>query len=180
MINEIWKPINGYEGLYEVSNMGRIKRLATTGKRCIRKERILKVALDHRGYHKVKLSKFNIAKPFKVHRLIAFAFIDNPENKRTINHKNGIKGDNKVENLEWNTDSENMSHAYNVLGRKNSEENIKNAVAKVSRKVTCLTSGNTYISVSEAARKEKLSRRSVMLVCSGRQTSVKGVSFCYS
>jgi hypothetical protein len=107
-MEEIWKTIENYEGLYQVSNLGRVKSLprnTTRGK-------ILANRIDKKGYHYVSLSKNGKEKPYSIHRLVALSFIENPEGKITVNHKNGIKADNNLLNLEWATRSENQIHAY--------------------------------------------------------------------
>lgn len=102
---EIWKDIEGYDGFYKVSNLGRI----TTFKRypC---GRVLKQHFDKYGYLYVILTKNSIPKTIKSHRIVAKAFIPNPENKPTINHKDSNRSNNSVENLEWATFSENSIH----------------------------------------------------------------------
>lgn len=113
-MQERWLPIRGYEGLYEVSDMGRVrslKRNTTNGK-------VLKACKGHGGYVKVTLSKCNARKTFMVHRLVALAFIPIVEGKTEVNHLNGDKSDNRLENLEWATRAENEMHSFRVLGKK--------------------------------------------------------------
>lgn len=112
-MKEIWKDIKGYEGLYKISNLGKIKSLSRPrNKYQFIEEHILKTRLTHRGYELVSLSKDGKLKSFYVHRLVAQTFIENPEKKSCVNHINGIKIDNQVNNLEWCSYSENMNHAY--------------------------------------------------------------------
>lgn len=114
-MNEVWKDVAGYEGLYQVSNLGRVKNLKrkvpyAKGMRTI-PERILQNHTNKYGYVYVRLYKDAKGKNIKLHRIVAQAFIENPENKRCVNHIDGNKENNRVENLEWVTHSENMQHA---------------------------------------------------------------------
>lgn len=112
---EIWKDIYGYENLYQISNLGRIKSLShinNLGK--LRPECILGNRLSDRGYHTAVLYNNGKPKSFKVHRLVAFAFIPNPDNKPHVNHIDGVKSNNLINNLEWVTISENQKHAFNI------------------------------------------------------------------
>lgn len=105
---EIWKDIEGWEGIYQVSNLGRIKKIL--GK----KEKILSLYTTG-GYYGVSFRKPNVHKHYRVHRLIAQAFIPNPENKPFINHIDGNKKNNALSNLEWCTHQENITHAFRIL-----------------------------------------------------------------
>jgi hypothetical protein len=115
---ENWKPIIGYEELYEVSSWGRVRSLPTYvnhhyGKR-LRKSKIKTVAIYTTGYYTTNLWKDNKLRVIKVHREMAKVFIPNPENKRTVNHKDGNKLNNHISNLEWNTHKENCQHAFDT------------------------------------------------------------------
>lgn len=113
----IWKDIDGYVGRYQVSDDGVIRsvdRVGRTGR--LIKGKPLAGWPAGQGYLQVNLLGTN----HYIHRLVATAFIANPENKKTVNHKNGIKKDNRLSNLEWATSSENIAHSYSVLGRKHS------------------------------------------------------------
>ena len=103
-MQEIWKDIKGYQGLYQVSNLGRIKS--------IKRNIFLKAHTNSKGYLVVSLSKNNSLSTYRIHRLVAETFIPNLENKPQVNHINGIKSDNRIDNLEWCTNSENQKHAF--------------------------------------------------------------------
>lgn len=115
-INEIWKDIPGYEGMYECSNYGNIKSVDRNIENSLIgsfiKKGIHKSPSMRGNYLKVALSKNGVVKQISVHRIIAETFITNFNGKKCVNHKNGIKTDNRVENLEWNSYSENTNHSY--------------------------------------------------------------------
>lgn len=121
-----WKAIKGYEGLYEISNTGVVKALkkrVDSGK-CHRtwKSHIKRYGVDNNGYLRVSLSKEGINKTYKVHRLVATAFIPNPLQLPCVNHIDGNKTNNHVSNLEWCTHSENLKHAFKTGLKRNDGE----------------------------------------------------------
>lgn len=145
-IEEIWKTIEGYPN-YEISNLGRVKRLAhLASRKRVRPhgsdfplffgERILNTRKNI-GYYIVSLRDNGNRKTFKVHRLIALAFIPNPENKPFINHINSIPSDNRIENLEWCTPAENANHMVksgrSLCGDKNPNAKLTPIAIKVIR-----------------------------------------------
>lgn len=123
-MKEEWKDVIGFEGLYKVNNLGNIMRLPKTtnrevyGKIHYDSKLLSNNTLDKDGYVKTALRKNGKRHYLRVHRIVAEAFLENPENKPVVNHKNGIKNDNRVVNLEWATISENTKHGFEVLGRK--------------------------------------------------------------
>jgi len=135
-MNEIWKDIAGYEGLYQVSNLGRIKSLPRNG--TINLERFIKPRVDS-GYERVWLSKNNKTKPLKISRLVAMAFISNTYNKPEVNHIDGNKLNNCVVNLEWVTKSENIKHAfYSGLAKPTKEQKHAKANFVIATQVRML------------------------------------------
>ncbi len=137
-MQEIWKPISGYESLYAVSNFGNVKALdrflyKKNGRICHWKERVIKPSLQilPRGYkrYRVNLTWNFKSKQFKVHRLVADAFIPNPDNKPNVNHIDNNPLNNNVSNLEWCTNEENLQHSARQ-GRLNRGENNNQAKLK--------------------------------------------------
>lgn len=118
-MGEIWRHIQGYEGLYEVSNNGVVRALDRIvfdkNHKHYRKHGKIKIFLPSNGYVRVELYRNCEFKRIFVHRLVGFAFIPNPDNKPFINHKNGIRNDNRVENLKWCTHSENQKYTADVF-----------------------------------------------------------------
>lgn len=116
MSNEIWKDVLGYEGLYQVSNTGKVKSLPkswVSGNGVLKSHsgKILNTSIS-RGYYRVPLNKDGVKKLFTVHRLVAMAFTLNAENLETVNHKDGNKLNNNVDNLEWMSSGDNTRHAH--------------------------------------------------------------------
>lgn len=109
-MEEIWADIEDYVGSYQVSNLGNIRSLPRNG----RKMKVLKLRVSSNGYFLVNLYSEGKGKTWQVHRLVAKAFVENPENKAQVNHINGNKLDNRQDNLEWNSPKENMQHATNT------------------------------------------------------------------
>ena len=116
MDNEVWKDVKGYEGYYQVSNLGNVRSLdriilCKNGSERFTVGKSLKPQMDYQGYLRVGLNFCGKFKTHRVHRLVALNFLDEKENKDQVNHVNGVKNDNRVTNLEWVTGSENIKHA---------------------------------------------------------------------
>lgn len=149
MVEEIWKDVVGYEDLYQVSNMGNVKRKIS--RRCLI-ERIIAPTKSH-GYMRLGLCRNNKVKMHNVHRLVAMAFIPNPECKPFVNHMDGNKKNNSIDNLEWVTAQENTRHAYNVLNRQvSSNVCVCGAMHPASKPIEQLDLQNNLIREWENAR----------------------------
>lgn len=171
---EEWRPITGYEGLYEVSSFGRILSVQKISKHprggfMKRRARILKQSYDKDKYLQVLLCKDGVAKGGRMHRLVAIAFIPNPLNKPIPNHLKGIKWDNRVHQLEWATDSENAIHSYKTGLQVSTLKGKTGKECRFSKKVNQYTvTGdlvNTHDGVREAQRQTGIHRCSIMQVC---------------
>lgn len=148
LMKEEWKDITAYQGKYfgkyQVSNLGNVKSLGWTATRKYRKNRedkVLKLFTNQNGYHSASLCADNKKKSLTIHRVVALTWIPNPLNLPCVNHINGIKTDNRVENLEWCTRSENAIHSVVVLGKRPvqkcqlSTDQIKEIKLKIINKV---------------------------------------------
>jgi hypothetical protein len=122
---EFWRDVMGYEGLYQISNLGRLRSLSRHGSRT---EQILKRRIKHHGYDWARLSQNGIAKEFAVHRLVAIAFLDNPLDLPEVNHKDENKLNNRVNNLEWCTRIYNMN--YGTARKRMADKNSKAVIQK--------------------------------------------------
>ena len=176
---EEWKDIPNYEGLYQVSNLGRVKSLNYLH---TSKEQVLKTGKDRHGYLQVNLYKNGKMKTFKVHRLVAIAFVFNPLNKPYINHIDCDPKNNNADNLEWVTQKENIQYAAK-LGRLKSAENSKKSIKKRSKSliaINLITGEETYFdSQHEASRQLKLSVVCINHVLKGRHKKTGNYIFKY-
>ncbi len=155
---EIWKEINGYED-YLISNIGNV-----ISKKKI-KHLLLTKCKDNYGYYVVALFSNNKRKTLKVHRLVALNFIDNPYDKETVNHINGIKTDNRVENLEWCTSAENTYHA-----NKTGLTNIKG-----ENHIKSVTNEKTVVKLRERYKNSNLNYRQIGEEFSLNQSTVRDI-----
>ena len=192
-MEEIWKDIKGYEGYYQVSNLGRVKSLSRKQRnwRCefVTKEKILNPYYDTHGYRVVSLRKNNTNKKISVHRLVGKAFIPNTENKPEINHIDGNKENNVVTNLEWVTYSENLIHAWRTGLTKNTEkrkqralknlEIIRSKPSKKRKKVYCYETNKTYSCLDEAHKDTTVAKIDISRVARGIRKQAKGFHFEY-
>ena len=179
-MEEIWRDVKGYEGLYQVSNLGRVKSL---GNSKTRKERILKNAKNTTGYLQVNLCKEAKAKATKIHRLVAQAFIGDIPKGMVINHINGIKTDNRVENLEICTCSHNIKEAFRLGLEKPPFLGKFGEANKTARKITQLDlQGNVinhFYGTLEAERETKVNAIGIWFCLKGKRKTAGGYRWEY-
>lgn len=169
-MQEIWKDIKGYEKRYQISNLGRVKSLkhySGVHNKYNDRVRIKKQQRENSGYFVVGLNKNKSQKIYKVHRLVAEAFIPNPDNKPQVNHINGIKTDNRACNLEWNTRSENMQHA--------SKNNLlKPAKTRIIQYSKAMKEIRLWDSMMDIEKNLKIKHNNISLVCNGFRKTAGG------
>lgn len=181
-MQEIWKDIKNYEGLYKISNFGNVKSLPR--KRTIKNERLLNYTINNKGYKVITLCKNSKPKMFLIHRLVAMAFIPNLNNKPFVNHKDSNPLNNCASNLEWCTQKENLKYSWdygnNYKYRKNIEENTKirierykNNIERCSKKVFQYTLSGKYLmeynSITEASQKNNINLKHISNCCNGKR-----------
>lgn len=175
---EIWKPIPiaDYVNLYEVSNMGYVRRIAKSkGTHFLR---ILNLGKHNKGYWTVNLTKYRRPKRYLVHRLVAITFIPNPNNLPTVNHKDGNRKNNHVSNLEWMSYSDNHNHVYQFLGRVGTAKGKFGRFNKGSKAVLQLSLDGhiikKFFGISEAAKETNGDASDISKVCRGKRPSSNG------
>lgn len=178
---EEWRNIKDYEGFYQVSNLGRVRSLDRVINNRFFKGQIRKPKLDRYGYLVVNLSMNKKAKFYTIHRLVAKAFLESPNNFPEVNHKNEIKTDNRVENLEWCTTQYNSS--YGSRAEKIIETRNKKELKKAEKPVIMMTLEgkqiNEYKSMSEASRQNNISIGNLWSVLNGRLNHTGGYCWKY-
>jgi hypothetical protein len=167
-MEEIFKDVKGYEGLYQVSNLGNIIN-SKNGRK-------IKLNITERGYYRVNLYKEKKENHFKVHRLVAIAFIENINNKPQVNHIDGIKTNNNVSNLEWSTSSENIRHAINVglIDVSNLQRTMRE---KMSISVIDKSNGIIYKSITEASKYCQISPQYLSKMLKGYVPNITNITY---
>ena len=173
---EIWRDIEGYEGLYQVSNLGKVKSLNYNR---TKKEKILKTVPNSYGYLQLRLSYKGEATHYQVHRLVAEAFIPNPENKPQVNHKDEDKTNNKVENLEWMSSKENINYGTRNMRSGKSQTNNKKK-SKPIYGINIKTNERIEFPSTQEAGRNGFNQGAIVNCLKGRCKSHKGYKWFYN
>lgn len=168
-MKEIFKSIEGYENLYQISDQGNVKSLK------FGKEKILKPVKDGKKYLCVILCKQGKQKMCKIHRLVAQAFIPNPKNLPQVNHKDEDKKNNAASNLEWCTNVYNIN--YGTRNERSAESNTNHP--KTSKQVLCIETGVIYPSTNEVRRQLGFAQCHISSACNGKRKSCGGFHWRY-
>ena len=183
---ENWKDIKGYEGFYQVSNLGRVRSLARDIYRQNGtfyhhvEEKILASNLDGCGYPLVHLCKNGKMKNMLVHRLVATAFIENPENKPQVNHKNEIKTDNSVENLEWCTSFYNNHYGTRTARAVQNHKYPKLGDSPRAKAVFCEELNKTFDCAKRVEEELGIDRSAISQACTGKVKTAGGFHWRYA
>ena len=162
-MEEEWRDILGYEGLYQVSNLGRVKN---------NKNKIMKHHMNEKGYYRITLCKYGKRKSHLIHRLVAEAFIPNRCNLSEVNHIDENKGNNQVENLEWCTHKYNSNYGTrNKRMGKSMEGKYLGNKSSTSKRVMCVNTNEVFGSIREAGRKYNISNGDISKCCKGKLKS---------
>ncbi|MGZ0909046.1 NUMOD4 domain-containing protein [Lacticaseibacillus paracasei] len=180
---EVWKDIEGFEGLYQVSNMGRVRSLDRKDKNGqFRNGRVLADKHNNRGYHMIALCRDGNAKYRLIHRLVAIAFLNNPDSLPEVNHKDENKANNAVSNLEWCTSEYNLNYGtrkYRIA--KSSGPKHKTNYCNDPKQIiaTNMTTGVSLLmpSLHEAGKKLGIDFRQISAVIRGKQNTAHGYRF---
>lgn len=177
---EEWRDVIGYEGIYQVSNLGRIKRLAHWKNQTIKQspekytrrmlpEKIMSTNQKSGRYIGISLSKNKQAKTMSVHRIVAMAFIPNPHGYPEINHIDCNSKNNRVENLEWCDHKHNINHA----------DRTAKAARACEKKVICQETGKIYESLTKAAESLGIQKSKISNVCHGKRKTTGGKHWAF-
>ena len=166
---ENWQPVKGYDGMYEVSDLGRVKSLKYGN------EKILKPLKNTHGYLHVSLCKDGQRKTIAVHRLVAEAFIQNPNNLETINHKDEVKTNNAASNLEWMSQRDNIN--YGTRNKRMAETRSKSVLMFDKSTGELLA---TFPSLMEAGRATGINQGNICSCCNGKYKSSGGYIWRYA